>query len=75
MQQHLYTVAMETRYNSTYTQWLVSPDASARTHSGWRAEIQQQSPTVAIVSGLGMTEDEPVVGIRARGPLGGAPSA
>ena len=47
MQQHLYTVAMETRYNSTYTQWLVSSDASARTHSGWRAQIQQHSPTVA----------------------------
>ena len=35
MQQHLHTVAIEPRQNSTYPQWLDSPDAAALARSGY----------------------------------------
>ena len=40
MQDHLHTVASETRYNSTPPQWLGSPDTTALTYSGWTTQMQ-----------------------------------
>ena len=47
MQQHLHTVAIEPKFNSTYTQWLDNPDAAALTHSCYCAQTEQHLHTVA----------------------------
>ena len=48
-------MAREPRHNSTYAQWLESPNTTALTQSCWLTQIQQHLPTVAVEPGCNST--------------------
>ena len=44
MQEQLHTVAIEPKYNSSYTQWLDSPDTTALTKVSYRYLPRKPQP-------------------------------